>query len=131
MAEHGGEFLCIDGHVAVDQQPFVKAIVNGSKQFSRDLNVNSESVLDPEGDREYWLEIHKHHLEEFKMCSNPKHLGNSWLPKTEFSTDGDTADKRDCWCLKCRKDAAFLRRVKEAERQGRKLRETAGRPKRK
>lgn len=126
--EHGGEYLCVDGHVAVDQSPYIKAIVNGSKQVSRDPLEGAESVLDPDGDMAYRIEIARRGYSQTKMCSNPSHLGERWLPVGEFSTDSDTGDKRDCWCHKCRKEAAFRRRVREAEQEGRKLRGHAGRP---
>lgn len=116
MAEHGGEFLCVDGHVAVDQAPFVKAIVNGSKQFSRDLNENAESVLDPEGDKAYADEIAKHgRVDETRMCASPLHKGERWLPVGRFTG-------KDRYCLACRGELEHLRRTRSAEQQGRKLR---------
>jgi len=120
--EHGGEFICVGGHVSVDQQPFMKAIVTGSKQVNQDLMTGAEAVLDPEGDLAYSVEIQRGGLRNIKMCSNPDHLGDAWLSRSEFSTDSDTADKLDCWCRTCRRNAAFLRRVKAAEAEGRELR---------
>lgn len=128
--EHSGEFICVDGHVTVDQHPFVKAVVIGSKHITRDLSESreAEELHDPHGDRALTIEIRRGGMRNIKMCSNPRHLGDAWLHVSEFSTDGDAPDKRDYWCKKCRSDAAFLRRAREAEAQGRSLREKAGRP---
>lgn len=126
--EHGGGFICVGGHVSVDQQPFVKAIVSGSKQVSQDLSIGADAVLDPDGDLAYSTEIQRGGLRNIKMCSNSDHLGDGWLSRSEFTTDKDTADGLDCWCKTCRRNAAFLRRVREAEAEGRKLREKPGRP---
>lgn len=122
--EHSGEFVCVDGHVTVDQHPYVKAVVIGSKHISRDLSESKEAqeLHDPNGDIAYTNEVRRGGLRNIKMCSNPHHLGDAWLHVSEFSTDSDTADKLDCWCRRCRKDAAFNRRAREAEKQGRKLR---------
>ena len=104
--EHGGDFICIDGHVSVDQQPFVKAIVNGSKQIRQDLLADSESVLDPDGDKAYEEEIRKHgQTEAMRMCSSPLHRGNPWLPEARFSG-------KDRYCLACRGEMEHLRRTR-------------------
>lgn len=125
--EHSGEFLCVDGHVSVDQQPFIKAIVNGSKQISRDLLEDAESVLDPEGDKAFAREAAKGRR-DLCMCSCPTHRGSPWLPYTMFSTDPNTPTEHDRYCLACRKDAAYKRRLREAERRGVRLRDKPGQP---
>lgn len=127
--EHGGEFYSVDGHVAVDQQPYVKAVVNGSKQISRDPLDGAESVLDPNGDRAFASEVRCGKNEEFLMCGSPTHRGERWLPFTQFSIDKSTPRGRNRYCLKCRSDAEYLRRLRQAERRGIKLRDKPGRPK--
>ena len=121
--EHGGEYICVDGHVTVDQHPFVRAVVIGSKHISRDPldSALAEEVLDPRGDKAYRIEILRGGLSGIQMCSNPHHLGDRWRDKSEFSPN-------HYWCKKCERDATFDRRVREAERQGRALREHPGRP---
>lgn len=121
--EHGGEFICVDGHVTVDQQPFVKAVVIGSKHVSRDLSESreAEEMRDPKGDLAYRIEVQRGGLSGIQMCSNPKHLGDAWRHVSEFSPN-------HYWCKRCESDATFMRRVREAELEGRALRERAGRP---
>lgn len=126
--EHSGEFVCVDGHVTVNQQPYIKAVVIGSKHITRDFSEDAESVLDPDGERQYQREAQKGAWEEFLMCSSPTHKGERWLPFTQFSVDKSTPTKRNRYCLKCRADAQYERRVREAERRGVQLRGKPGRP---
>lgn len=123
-----GEYISIDGHIAVDQQPFVKAVVNGSKQVFRDPRDGAEAVLDPHGDKAYAREARKGQWEDFEYCVCRNHVGERWLPAVRFGIDASTASGRNHWCLKCRQDAEHERRMKDAERRGLKLREKAGRP---
>lgn len=125
---HGGDFLSIDGHVAVDQQPYIKAIVNGSKQISRDLLEDAESILDPDGNRQYHREAQKGEWEEFDMCACKTHQGQRWLPLERFGIESRNPTGRKRWCFKCRNDAEHERRMKEAERRGLRLRDKPGRP---
>ena len=128
MAEHGGEYLCVDGHIAIDQSPYIKAIVNGSKQVSRDPLEAAEAVLDPEGNRAYEREARKGQWEDFDMCICKAHKGTRWLPVARFGIDSSTATGRNHWCLTCRADAEHERRMKEADRRGLRLRDKPGRP---
>lgn len=125
---HGGDFICVDGHVSVNQDPFIKAIVRGSKHISRDPLDHAESVLDVEGDSAFHREAQKGEWEDFLMCSSPKHKGAKWLPFTQFSTDNSTPTQRNRYCRVCRADAEYERRLKEAARRGVNLRDRPGRP---
>lgn len=123
-----GEYISVDGHISVDQQPYIKAIVKGSKQVMRDPRDGAEAILDPTGDREYARDARKGQWEDFCYCSSPTHEGERWLPSTQFTTDPNTESKFDRQCRKCRADAAYERRLKDAERRGIRLRDKPGRP---
>lgn len=126
--EHGGEYICIDGHVAVDQQPFVKAIVNGSKQIVRDLLEGAEAILDPAGNGAYFREAQTGTWEDFDMCACKTHKGQRWMPLERFGVDKRNPEGRKRWCTTCRNDAEHQRRMREAERRGVRLRDRPGRP---
>lgn len=125
--EEGVEFISVEGHVSVDQRPFVNAVVVGSKQVF-DVLKDADSILDPAGDEEYAREASKGQWEDFDYCACPTHEGGRWLPVTQFSFDKSTPHKRKRWCRKCRADAEHERRIREAERRGVLLRDKAGRP---
>lgn len=124
-----GEYISVDGHVAVDQQPFVKAIVNGSKQVFRDPREGAEAILDPNGDKAYAREMAKGGGEAFEYCACSTHKGARWLPVTQFSLHSGIPSGRQRWCRVCRSDAEHERRVKEAARRGICLQDRPGRPK--
>lgn len=107
-------FISISGHVRVDQQPYVDAIVVGSKHVSRDLDTHAaRKVLDPFGYLELKYEqVRNPHFYDFRrMCSCKSHRGNRWLPEFEFSGG-------DVYCKWCRAEMTHQRRMASAAQPG-------------
>lgn len=125
--DEGVDFISVEGHVTVDQRPYINAVVIGSKQVF-DLARDAESILDPDGDREYAREASKGAWEELDYCACATHKGERWLPVAQFAAHSGIPSGHKRWCRTCCGDAEHERRVREAERRGIPLRPTAGRP---
>lgn len=94
--------------------------VQGCVQHDREPDLR---VLDFNGDKEYAAAVHTLGYVATDYCGHPKHAGSRFVPVGEFRADASRGSGHDAYCKKCKSDDEHARRVKEAEAQGRKLRQ--------
>lgn len=123
---HGGFMYTFSDNIQVEinrariVNPDGADMVEGCIEHDREPDLR---VLDANGDAEYNDAVHTLGYVATDYCGHPKHAGSRFVPVGEFRADASRGSGHDAYCKKCKSDDEHARRVKEAETQGRRLKQ--------